>query len=450
MIFEKPSDIYGSASFMGFWAKRKLLKKSHDGLVIDGVRKIPLINSFTHCAVAAPSGRGKTSRFVIPNVLLRSKGQSMVITDPAGEVYHTCSDYLRSQGVLVKKLDMLNLGETDFYNPLQRANSHAEIRKLCTVLVTSQLGSQGGDPFWNESAISLLSIFIKCAKSLPSISQNLGEVYRMLNMLLSDENQITSLMKTQLDANTLTEYLGFTKQGKTLSSIVATAKAAIYSFGDPDIETLTSKDTIGIEELRERPTAIFLMVPDKDASSLMFLQTLLYSQLFDSCMQRGKSKNFLPIFLFLDEFGNLGKLPRFTETITTLRRWKVSVTILFQDVNQISKIYGNHDLSIILNGACSSRLILPGLSLETCAVIEKMLGNKTVVQRKLDPALWNLPSNKSEFKEVGRPLMTATEINQLKKNQLIFFHSNYKPALLKTTFWMDNKVLKRRGKKWVL
>ena len=62
-------DIYGSASFLGFWQERQLLSKSYDGLAIDGRRKISLENSCKHCAIVAPTGTGKTTRYIIPNVL---------------------------------------------------------------------------------------------------------------------------------------------------------------------------------------------------------------------------------------------------------------------------------------------------------------------------------------------------------------------------------------------
>jgi len=430
---------------MGYWERRKLLNTKLQGLVINGVQRISEVNSFMHCAVAAPSGRGKTSRFVIPNVLWRS-GQSMVITDPAGEVFRCCEAYLRQSGYRIKTLNIQDQAQSNQYNPLKRVTTHSDIRKLSTLLITSRLGTTSGDPFWNESAISLVAILIQCLKTLPEANQHLGEVYRLLNLILSEPEQMTSLMRAQLNPDALNEYLGFIAQEKTLSSIVATARAALYSFADPNVIALTQTDTMDLELLRQEPTAIFLIVPDKEAANFLFLMTLFYAQLFDFCMTPIPNSPFLPIYLLLDEFGNLSKLPDLSLAITTLRKWQVSVSILVQDVQQIAKIYGPEDLSIILNGGCSSRIIYPGLSYQTCQLIERMMGQQTVIHRKKDPANWNLVSQPKAFTEIGRPLMTAQEINQLKDDQLLFLHANKKPVLIKSTPWWKEKTLKKRGK----
>ena len=443
-MFKPPSDIYGSAAFMGYWERRRLLNRKHTGLVIDGLNRLSEDLSFRHCLIAAPTGRGKTSRFVIPNVLWAA-GQSFVITDPAGEIYRTCATYLERTGYVIKTLNPQAVSQSDRYNPLERVGGHSSIRKLCGLLVSNALDSQSADPFWNESAVSLLSLLIKCVKAMPVAFQHLGEVYRLLNLLLSDQDQVTDLMKLHLDGDSLREYLGFIKQDKTFSSIVATAKAALHKFGDPDIETLTKTNTIVLESLRQQPTAIFLMIPDKDASGLVFLLTIFYAQLFSFCMSPSTGSNYLPIYLLLDEFGNLGKIPNFSMAITTLRKWKVSVTLLLQDLQQIAKTYGKEDLSIIVNGGCTSRLFFPGLSVETCELVERMLGKKTVIHRRHDPAKWELVGQRDDFSEIGRSLMTATEINQLKDHQALFFHSNKRPVLLKTMDWRRHPILKKRG-----
>ena len=446
-MFQKPQNIYGKATFMGYWERKRFLNTSNKGLVIDGIHRISQQLSFTHCLVAAPSGRGKTSRFVIPNVL-RANGQSLVITDPAGEVFHSCKNYLLAKGYAIKTLNVEDLTHSDRYNPLFRANSHSSLRKLSDMLVENALQSNGSDPFWNQSATALITLLFKCQKKMPSAKQTLSETYRLLNLLLSDQDKVTALMRIHLDGDSLNEYLGFVKQDKTVSSIAATAKAALHKFSDPKIGTLTGVDTIDIESLRETPTALFLMIPDKDASSLMFLLTIFYTQLFSFCMTPPASPMapYLPIYMLLDEFGNLGKIPNFATVITTLRKWQVSITLLLQDMRQISKVYGKDDLSIIANGGCSSRLFFPGLNIETCQMIERMLGQRTVVRRKYDPASWDLIGQRDDFHEIGRPLMSAQEISQMKDNQALFLHANRKPVMVKTTPWFKQSELKKRKK----
>ena len=68
------------------------------GLILDGIdKRLSEKTSFQNCLVCAPTGVGKTQTFILPN-LLKINGQSVVVTDPSGELYDSCYCYLESKG----------------------------------------------------------------------------------------------------------------------------------------------------------------------------------------------------------------------------------------------------------------------------------------------------------------------------------------------------------------
>ena len=162
-----PSSVYGSAKFMGFWDRLMFLNSFNKGLVIDGKRRIPLNDSFAHLLLAAPSGGGKTTQFILPNIL-QLKRTSAVIFDPSQELFQLSHKFLKRTGYTIKTLNVTDLSVSARYNPLVKVESFTDIRKLCDILISAAFpNSSGADAFWNDSAKGILELLIRVVKKLP-------------------------------------------------------------------------------------------------------------------------------------------------------------------------------------------------------------------------------------------------------------------------------------------
>jgi len=231
-----------------------------------------------------------------------------------------------------------------------------------------------------------------------------------------------------------------------MSNILSSARSAINIFSNPDIVSLTSHETLHIETLRTHKTALFIIVPEHEIRNYRFLLTVLYTQIFNLAMRPPiPNQPNLPILGFLDEFGNAGKIPNFSTLITTLRKRKVGLSLILQDVEQLQHLYGRADASVILNGGCSTRIFYPGLSYNTCNELSSILGNQTLRIResgyRRDDGLYP-----DRDREVGRALLTADEIRVMKRNRAILLHGRELPILLKTKPFYKNRKLLRRSK----
>ena len=102
-----------------------------------------------HCFVIGDSGCGKTRRVILPTIRLLAKaGESMVISDPKGELYRTTANSLSEKGYTVQVLNFRNPSRGHRWNPLglidklyhsgdSESKDKALISKLSLLEVTS-------------------------------------------------------------------------------------------------------------------------------------------------------------------------------------------------------------------------------------------------------------------------------------------------------------------------
>lgn len=390
-----------------------------------------------------PTGAGKTTRFVLPNILNIS-GVSCVITDPSSEIYTNSKHYLLSQGYLVKVLNVSDVANSLRYNPIHRCNSFSDIQKLANLLVDTTYNNSSGDVFWSESAKSLLNVLLRIIVCLPEERRNLGELWRLINLLGFRQQEVDAMASEHLDESSFIEYGSFISQpDKTKSNIISSAKSAVNLFSNPDMARLVDSETLHFESLRNQKTAIFIIISENEIREYKFIISILYTQLLDFSMLLPQANHpYLPIFYFLDEFGNIGKLPNFSTLITTLRKKRVAISLILQDTEQLTQVYGKADASVILNGGCATKLYYPGLSYAICQELSNVLGNQSVQLR--ESTFGN--ENSGREREISRPLLTPDEIRTMKHNKAILIHGREFPVRLKTKPWFKNWTLRRRAK----
>jgi type IV secretory pathway TraG/TraD family ATPase VirD4 len=449
-IFGLYKDIHGSASFLSGFEKWRFLNRRKDGLVIDGKKRISLERSFRHLLLIAPTGSGKTTSYIIPNIL-NLKDTSAVVTDPSGEIYQKTAGYMRTQGFHIKVINVRDLEHSLKFNPLHRANTHTEIKKVSDVLVNSAFSDSRGDQqFWNDGAKNIINILIRCLKQESIEYQNLHNLRHLLNSFGCDGTPLNSFIarNTENDQATFNEFKGFiSNDDKVIQGAVATAKIALDKFSDPEMCSLTAKETLNFESLRKEKTVLYLIIPEHEIKYYGFFLSLLYSQLFSFSMESEKEgERYLPIFFLLDEFGNTGAIPNFSSLITTLRKRNCSCSIVLQDIEQLTHTYGRADASTIVNGGCSSRIYFPGLSLQSCEELERILGRSTV--RYIESGTHKIGEETDTARDatIGRSLLTSDEIRTMNDDEALFIHSNLRPVMLRITPYYRSRALLRKTK----
>lgn len=227
------------AKFMGWFERGRLLRAGNQGPLVDGKSaRLSESAGYESILVQGGVGRGKSSTFVLPNLLSLPKSKpSFVISDTSGELYQETSGYLESQGYVVRVLNLMNPAASETYNPLAGAATPQDLAELAKTLVKSANGRGAGqsvsDPFWEQAAEKLIRIMAQCLINQPDPSfRNLANLRHLIagfDAHIAPKGQLGKidqfvLSATQSDPVTFSAYQAFVHGNlKTIQSILMTA-----------------------------------------------------------------------------------------------------------------------------------------------------------------------------------------------------------------------------------
>lgn len=419
-----------SDGLMKSYDKNQLLSKTHKGVLLDGQNhRLSLQDSYTHLALISRTGGGKTTSYVLPNILkLSQEKTSMVITDISGELYEKTSGHLDKQGYKIYVLNPEDLNESIGYNPLYYATDSSKIDELAQILIKSSkqqssLGGADNSEFWEAGAKSLISILMKLLISIGDHKHiNLANLRYLINNYGSDGEALHHLVENFATDKTYHEFRGFIKGNpQTILSMVSTANVALSPIGINDnLEKLTSSHTINFSKFREEKSVLYIKIPEQKQTQYRFLLNIFYHQFFSEMMSKRPTTKDLPVFCLLDEFGNMN-LPNFETTITTVRKYKISVSIILQNIKQLENKYGKANAEIILDGGIASKLFYSGADLPTTEMLSRILGTYEYIKTDIDGKLYI----KEDF------VMKPSDIRTMPDDEALFIMSNKMPVKLK-------------------
>jgi type IV secretion system protein VirD4 len=394
-----------------FISPHKVLSSNNVGFMF-GDMALTTKECFNNAVVLGGSGSGKSSQILIPSILNMLGISSLIIHDPAHELKNTTNDFARFLGYKVLILDYENPYSSQGFNPLSRIKNIADIKKLAKIIVETSLGAKSSDPFWNQSAMRFLSIFLQYTVFYAQLEhRNMFNVVVLINLFTSSPEAVDVLFVKTHDELLLQEYKNFVgSEGKMLQSIVATARQAIEIFADPNIASVTKNDTINFESFRTQKTILYI---NNSVNSMRYYSTItsiFFDQFFASCMSTEIDNSDLPIFHLLDEASSLylGMLPI---VISNIRKYHSGILLVYQSQHQLLEQYGVSNARNILAN-CFTKVYMPNQPIEVCRELESLLGKKEIID--------------SDGNKKVRPLLTMDEIRILDESIILIGN---KPAL---------------------
>ena len=394
--------------------------------------------------VIGGSGSGKTRFFVKPNIM--QMNSSFVITDPKGELLSSCGKMLQDNGYEIKIFDLINFENSDNYNFFNYIRDERDILKLTNNIImnTNSPNSKTAGDFWEKAENALLqALFSYVFYEGTEEEKNINTVMDLLRLseVKEDDEDFQSpldilfdeLKKENPNHFAVKQYDIFKfAAGKTAKSILISVGVRLAPFNIKQIRDLVSKDTLELELLGDRKTALFVIIPDSDVT-LNFMPAIMFQQLFDVLFFRAdhKYKGSLPfdVSFILDEFANIGQIPNFEVYISTMRSRKINVNIILQNLAQLKSLYKNAWETII--GNCDSLLFLGGKENSTLKYISEMIGKTTIDYRAISENKGTNGSYSISNQLIARDLITAEEISLLGKNECILSIRGIKPFLSK-------------------
>ena len=412
------------ARFMRWSERKQLLNQFNGGFLLDGkVGRLSQKKSFQSILTVGGMGTGKTANLIMPN-LLTADDCSLVITDTSGEIFAQTAGYLSSQGYDIKILNLIDPTQSHGYNPLANVHSYADAERVAHTITHGAAVGHSKEPYWDEGAKRLVRILIRTLKnSAESETANLKDVYYWLNHFDAHAGGqgLNSFIieNTTEDRETFQDYQGFTKTApeKTMLSFVSTASTALSLVGNTDIAQLLTKNEFDFAALKERKTAVYIIVRQQDMEAFGFILSLFYTELCNTLLTDRAGK--LPVYMFLDEFGHL-KIPGFETFATTARKYKVGFWLIVQSLAQLVDKYGDNGARTILGGI-GTESYFGGMDIDTAQQISNRLGTA-----------FHLNMLQPSQGLHQKPLMRPDELIRMKDNDLLVLHSNRDPVLLHT------------------
>lgn len=396
------------------------------------------------------AGTSKTRGCILPNIL--QANTSYVITDPKGELYRTTAKFLESKGYIVRKFDLINMADSDNYNPFAYVREEEDILKLIGNLIANTDGAveKSGDPFWEKAEMALLSalffyLFKECAPDEQTLAMA-EDLIRAANKMVCEIHVIdgkeVKFYLSKLDVIfrelaresprhvAVLQYEIFKiATEKTAKSILIAAGVRLSAFNFTKVAQLTSTDNLDLAFIGDRKTALFVVISDTD-STYNFLVAMMYQQLFNLLCYRADFvfSGRLPIHVrfMLDEFANIGQIPNFSKLIATIRGRNISTTIALQDYAQLEEGYPKSWKTILAN--CDSALFFGSTEQTTLEHVSKRLGPATIdVENKSHNKNNGRDSIGINQQVLGRGLLLADEIGRLPNEECILLLRGLEP-----------------------
>lgn len=339
--------------------------------------------------VVGTSGGGKTRCMVEP-ALLQAEG-SYVVSDPKGKLYKDYAKYLESKGYEVLKMDFIHPEKSLHYNPLALCKNTQDIQKLAHVLVYSFNSASHVDPFWDQTALILLTALIgylveeadiakdSLAQRIKLEEMNLCSVGKLLvagRRADRDSNELRSAVTRIFEDHRARYFKKYNEDswayqryqevllsaGRTYDSICISAAAKMSTFDTKEIREMLGKNDIDFPSLGKKKTAIFVEVSDTDRS-MDALVNLFYTQLMNSLCtyadeQCENNRLKVPVQFILDDFATNARIDNFENMISNIRSRNISAMIMVQSESQLEAGYGKSASTIVNN--CSTYVYLGG------------------------------------------------------------------------------------------
>ncbi len=406
-------------------------------------------SKFPHALVVAPTGRGKTRGFIIPNAL--TFAGSIVVLDVKGEVFEATSRYRKSMG---DKVFRFALGDwvhgSHCYNPLQRIyelkNPHQQYEELEQV-AGMFLQAEGNVESFLENGKSLFvaAALLAFERGKPTI----GEVYRIVAS--GDKNVAYSIYSKEVKHRsakaTFLDMAG--TNDKTLTSITSVMMAAGLRFwANPAIDAVTSKSEISFQNLRREGTAIYLVVGPTKVKAYKALIRLFFSDLLAALhsSEPGADEP-LPVQILLDEFNRLGKMPNVADSIQTLRSYGGRLALVTQSIPALTELYGENTRLDLQANAGLKLYLTPGDE-KTVTEMSESIGMTTrrVISKSKDISNGSWKSGNVSERSEEVPLLTKDKARDLDEGEIIIVVDAGHPIKAKALIYYEDPTFIARYK----
>ena len=434
--------------------ENNILLTQTERLTMNSRPKLPKYARNKNVIIIGGSGSGKTRFYVKPNLMQMTPNVSYVVTDPKGTILVECGKMLQRgspkmkdgkpvrdkngktvyEPYKIKVLNTINFKKSMHYNPFKYIRSEKDILKLVNTIIanTKGEGEKSSEDFWVKAERLLYCALIGYIYyEAPEEEQNFSTLLEFINASEAREDDeefknavdelFEELEKEKPEHFAVRQYKKYKlAAGKTAKSILISCGARLAPFDIAELRELTSYDEMELDMLGDQRTAMFVIISDTD-DTFNFIVAIMYTQLFNLLCDRADDVHGgrLPyhVRLLLDEFANIGQIPKFDKLIATIRSREISASIILQSQSQLKTIY--KDAAETILGNCDTMLFLGGKESSTLKEISETLGKETIDLYNESDTRGQSRSYGLNYQKTGKELMSRDELSVMDGNKCI-------------------------------
>ena len=398
-------------------------------------------NSSYHNLVIGSTGSGKTENLVFPMVnILAKKGESMIITDPKGEIYRKTAKNLEDRGYKIVVLNFRETTKGNAWNPLAlpyqfykegNVDKSTELLEDVALNILYDPSNKGDSDFWEKSAADYFSgLSIGLFQDANEKEVNLNSInymstvgeerYATSNFIKEYFNLKGADSSAYMFASTTINAPADTKGG-----ILSTFRQKIRMFSTKEnLSEMLSHSDFDMRDIGKEKTAVFMIIHDekKTYHSLMtiFIKQC-YETLIDVAQKNGGKLEYRTNFI-LDEFQNMPPLKDVDSMVAAARSRDIRFTFIIQNYAGLNDVYGE-EVAQVIRGNCGNLIYLISTELKALEEISKMCGEV---------------KSKEKDKTASTPLITVSDLQKLKLGEAIILRLRMSP--FKTKYAPNFKI----------
>lgn len=470
-------DTYGSAEWADFNDIKKYLDPNpcHNQIFSKHVQiamDMTISNRSRHTLLVGNPGTGKSRYYYKPNII--NAYGSIVVTDPKGELLRDTAHSLITKGYDIRSLNLDEKWLSDGYNPFHYIrklpkeaydildqdgtpkdinsiqdmfeHNYAEddVMTLINTIIqntkSDAIQQQTGDPFWEKAEMIFDQACFFYTMQLPEEERTIETVLNLMRKAIAKgdgDSELDKLFKAwelkEPDHIGVRQYNFFkTARGNMVNTIVMCAVARLASvFEIAQVRRMTKRDELEFDRLgkpgKEGKIAIFIVTKPGD-STYNCIANIAYTQMFNILDTSAKQfDGYLPtpVNMYMDEWAQLGEIPRFLENLAYVRSLNVGISIGIQSFAHLKKVYDKHWEAVL--DCVENILFLGANSHESLKYISDMLDKKTWYKRSSSRQFGRNGHSSHSDDVVGRELATVGELFLMEKNHAIILMKGEKP-----------------------
>ena len=306
------------------------------------------------------------------------------------------------------------------------------------------------DPLWEKGARSI--VLATCLAMLEdSQDERLGmtkdkfNFFNLNKILTNSDNEYEALKKYFEGRSALSQAVTLSRQvlaaaDQTMSSYMSITFDKLNLFNDRGICGLTSATDIRADQFAERPTALFLKIPD-EKDTRHGLASLFILSMYKALIKVASAREDLAlprnVYFIMDEFGNMPKIEKFDKMITVGRSRKIWFNMVVQSYSQLNNVYGE-SVADVIKSNCAMKMFIGSNDIGTCKEFSELCGNKTVRTNSTSSSVGAKEGEMNISSQMQtRPLIYPSELQKLNNkvstgNAIIVTFGNY-PLMTKYT-----------------